>query len=250
MLQILHALTASRLMAVPRRPTRTGCLKARGTARHCCASSCSRQPSQAVIIQLAWMQLLGWTAVTREQLELPPPPAERERCVVPGLAVDTELRWALLRLLAAMGRAGDAEIDAELAMEATHAGRRLAAASRAAIPDAAHKAEAWQLIARSQELGHEGDGGGQRLRPTRARRAAGSVRGCVLRGAAGDGRRAAITSSGCWGTGCSLWAASPELLSRVDEFLAAEQREPSMVRVLIERRDIIDRALRSRALPD
>ena len=46
------------------------------------------------------------------------------------------------------------------------------------------------------------------------------------------------------------WAASPELLSRVDQFLAAEQRDPSMVRVLIERRDIIDRALRSRALPD
>ena len=44
-------------------------------------------------------------------------------------------------------------------------------------------------------------------------------------------------------------AASPELLSRVDEFLAAEDRDPSMVRVLIERRDIVDRALRSRALP-
>ena len=44
-------------------------------------------------------------------------------------------------------------------------------------------------------------------------------------------------------------AASPELLRRVDEFLAAEPRDPSMVRVLIERRDIVDRALRSRELP-
>ena len=44
------------------------------------------------------------------------------------------------------------------------------------------------------------------------------------------------------------WAASPELLQRVDDFLAAEPRDPSMVRMLVERRDIVDRALRSRAL--
>jgi hypothetical protein len=39
------------------------------------------------------------------------------------------------------------------------------------------------------------------------------------------------------------------LISRVDAFLASEQRDPSMVRMLIERRDVIERALRSRALP-
>jgi hypothetical protein len=44
-------------------------------------------------------------------------------------------------------------------------------------------------------------------------------------------------------------AASPELISRVDEFLAAEQRPSSMVRVLVERRDMVEKALRSRALP-
>ena len=44
-------------------------------------------------------------------------------------------------------------------------------------------------------------------------------------------------------------AASPELLQQIDEFLAAEHRDPAMVRMLIERRDIIERALRSRQLP-
>ena len=44
-------------------------------------------------------------------------------------------------------------------------------------------------------------------------------------------------------------AASPELLTRIDEFLAAEDRDPAMARMLIERRDMVDRALRSRALP-
>ena len=43
------------------------------------------------------------------------------------------------------------------------------------------------------------------------------------------------------------WAASPELLRQVDDFLAAEQLDPALVRVLIERRDIVERALRSRA---
>src|SRR5260370_1135105 len=38
----------------------------------------------------------------------------------------------------------------------TEGGRRHGAARRASIPDAEHKAEAWQLITQSQELGHEG----------------------------------------------------------------------------------------------
>ena len=67
--------------------------------------------------------------------------------------MDAELRWAILRRLAATGRAGDAEIDAELRRDATDAGRRHAAACRAAIPDAAHKAAAWHLLAETGELG-------------------------------------------------------------------------------------------------
>ena len=43
-------------------------------------------------------------------------------------------------------------------------------------------------------------------------------------------------------------AASPELVRRIDAFLAAEPRDPGLVRVLTERRDIVQRALRSRAL--
>ena len=74
---------------------------------------------------------------------------------IPGLTVDTELRWALLRRLAATGRAGDAEIDAELARDTTDAGAAPRGRGRAAIPDAEHKAAAWQLVAESTELGLE-----------------------------------------------------------------------------------------------
>ena len=174
--------------------------------------------------------------------------------VVPGLAVDTELRWALLRRLAVTGRAGDAEIDAELACDPTDAGRRHAAASRAAIPDAAHKAAGVGAASRrSQELGHEGvmavaGGFGQ---PEHAAPAGAVRRTRTSRCCRRSGRAAVITSSGCWATGCSRTpAASPELLRRVDEFLAAEPRDPSMVRMLVERRDIVERALLSRELPD
>jgi aminopeptidase N len=45
-------------------------------------------------------------------------------------------------------------------------------------------------------------------------------------------------------------AASPELLKRVDAFLATPDLDPALARVVIEGRDIIDKALRSRALPE
>ncbi len=55
---------------------------------------------------------------------------------IDGLTVDTELRWRLLHRLVSRGAAGEAEIEAELARDATDAGARHAATCRAAIPDA------------------------------------------------------------------------------------------------------------------
>jgi aminopeptidase N len=44
-------------------------------------------------------------------------------------------------------------------------------------------------------------------------------------------------------------AASPELLSQIDAFLASPGLDPSLGRTVIEGRDIVDKALRSRSLP-
>src|SRR5262249_25516805 len=74
---------------------------------------------------------------------------------VAGLNVDTELRWTLLARLVAMGRAVEAQIEAELERDNTNTGRKHAAACRAAVPDAAHKAEAWRLLTAPNELGIE-----------------------------------------------------------------------------------------------
>jgi aminopeptidase N len=200
--------------------------------------------------QLAWAQLVSWTAVTPEQLDLVAGLLHGS-VVFPGLTVDTELRWALLRRLAAMGRAADAEIDAELERDNTDAGRRNAAAGRASIPDAAHKAAAWRLVAESTELGLE--------ESVEVARAFNQTEHAQLLApyaemyfqqlpdiwAARDGLLRMVL-------GQSLFpysAASPELLSQVHAFLAEPDRDPALARVVIEGRDIVTKALRSRALP-
>ena len=71
-----------------------------------------------------------------------------------GLTVDTDLRWALLGRLVSRGAPspsgsgsfGPAEIDAELARDATDAGERHAATCRAAIPTAEAKRETWRTL--------------------------------------------------------------------------------------------------------
>ena len=104
--------------------------------------------------QLAWAQLVAGTATSSDQLDLIAGLLDGT-AEVAGLVVDTELRWSLLKRLAATGRAGDPEIDAELDRDSTDAGRRNALAARAGIPDAEHKAAAWQEVAESTELGLE-----------------------------------------------------------------------------------------------
>ncbi|GIL30308.1 aminopeptidase N [Actinocatenispora comari] len=69
-----------------------------------------------------------------------------------GLTVDTDLRWHLLHSLVALGTYGAAEIDAELARDNTASGRRQASVARAALPDAASKAEIWTKITTDTSL--------------------------------------------------------------------------------------------------
>ena len=58
---------------------------------------------------------------------------------VEGLAIDQDMRWALITALAKQGRFGDAEIDAELEVDKTISGKEQAAAARAAQPTAEAK---------------------------------------------------------------------------------------------------------------
>ncbi|MDO8107247.1 aminopeptidase N [Isoptericola sp. b441] len=71
---------------------------------------------------------------------------------LPGLTVDTDLRWELLTGLVAGGRAGEAEIAAQLATDATATGERAAAAARAALPTAQAKAAAFEAAVHDTSL--------------------------------------------------------------------------------------------------
>jgi len=62
---------------------------------------------------------------------------------VPGLIVDTDLRWEILRALVAHGRLGEEHIAAELDRDPTTKGREQAAGAEAAIPTPPGKMAAW-----------------------------------------------------------------------------------------------------------
>jgi aminopeptidase N len=95
--------------------------------------------------QLAYTQAFTDVAVTPSELALLSGLLDGS-AQLEGLAVDTELRWRLLRQLVRRGAAGAADIDAELARDATDAGDRRAATCRAAVPEPAAKEAAWQQI--------------------------------------------------------------------------------------------------------
>ncbi|MCF3104086.1 aminopeptidase N [Streptomyces roseoverticillatus] len=101
--------------------------------------------------QLAWARAFAATARTDEQLDLLQGLLDGTE-KVDGLAVDTELRWALLGRLAATGRAGEAAIAAELDRDRTSAGERYAAAARASRPTAEAKDAAWKSVVESADL--------------------------------------------------------------------------------------------------
>ncbi|MEV5434835.1 aminopeptidase N [Streptomyces sp. NPDC052682] len=101
--------------------------------------------------QLAWARAFAATARTPEQLDLLEGLLDGSRSVE-GLVVDTELRWAFVQRLAAVGRFGEAEIAAEYERDRTAAGERHAATARAARPTPQAKAEAWASVIDSDKL--------------------------------------------------------------------------------------------------
>ncbi|KWT59323.1 aminopeptidase N [Streptomyces sp. NRRL F-5755] len=101
--------------------------------------------------QLAWARAFAAAARTDAQLDLLQGLLDGTQ-EIPGLAVDTELRWALVERLAATGRADEKAIEAELQRDRTSAGERHAAAARASRPTPEAKAEAWASVVESDKL--------------------------------------------------------------------------------------------------
>jgi aminopeptidase N len=104
------------------------------------AAAESKTAASGSDLQLSWAQ--AWVACTRDTVALEALLTEQE--VPPGLSVDTELRWQIVRRLAVLGAADEDVIGAELARDTTAAGERHAEYARAARPDAEAKGRAWE----------------------------------------------------------------------------------------------------------
>ncbi|GAB0104653.1 aminopeptidase N [Nocardia sp. JMUB6875] len=172
---------------------------------------------------------------------------------LPGLTVDTDLRWRLTQALAAAG-AIDSDgvetplIDEELARDNTAAGRRQAAAAATARPQAAVKEQAWDTVMNDDSVANI---------TTRA----------IVAGFAPAGQANLLTPyveryfaeiPAVWERRSSEvaqtvvvglyphWAITDEAVAVADKFLAGEH-PPALRRLVVEGKAGIERSLRARA---
>ncbi len=101
--------------------------------------------------QLVWMRAFSSSATTAEQVALLSDILAGDR-TIPGLNLDTELRWTVLTRLVVLGARGTEDIAAERVRDNTAAGERRAATALAARPDPAAKAAAWAQLVDQDEL--------------------------------------------------------------------------------------------------
>ncbi|MEP6853167.1 MAG: aminopeptidase N [bacterium] len=94
--------------------------------------------------QLAWAHAFLGAAATPEHAQLARRILSGEESI-PGLTLDTDLRWSFAQTLAALGDLDAAELSAETDRDNTAAGQRAAATARTLMPTAPAKAEAWRL---------------------------------------------------------------------------------------------------------
>ena len=196
--------------------------------------------------QLAWTRAFASVARSEGELDLLAGLLDGTR-EVPGLAVDTDLRWALLQRLAATGRAEEPEIAAELERDATSAGERHAATARAARPTPAAKAEAWASVVEQNELPN-------------------ALQEAVINGFGQPGQRELLApyAERYFAVVKDVWEershemaqqvvvglypsqqVSQALLDATDSWLASAEASPALYRLMSESRASVERALRA-----
>ncbi|MFQ6327320.1 aminopeptidase N [Nocardia sp. CWNU-33] len=203
----------------------------------------------AFVNALTGAKLSAWhTEVLGEVLD--GDPAEVD---LPGLTVDTDLRWRIVTALAAAGEidadgTGTPVIDQELANDPTAAGKRQAAAAATARPIAEVKEQAWATVmgddsvanitARSIVGGFAPAGQDELLTPYVDRYFA-EVPGVWER------RSSEVAQTVVIGL-YPAWAISADAVAAADKFLAGDH-PPALRRLVTEGKAGIERSLRARA---
>jgi aminopeptidase N len=205
-----------------------------------------RQAPPASDLQLTWTK--AWVTTTGDVTALS---ALRDGADVPkGLAVDTELRWHVVRRLAALGALTEADLDAELARDNTAAGERHVLHARAARPEQAAKERAWAAVTTDGSLSNHQTSAlaegfwqydqAELCRPWAERYFTG-IRGVW------DSRSPEVAV----GIARALYPAAlveQGVLDRTDAFLADDTLPPGLRRVVLERQDDLRRAVALRGL--
>ena len=196
--------------------------------------------------QLAYTQALAGAALSDRHLTLLAGLLDGT-VIFEGLTVDTDLRWTLLHRLVSRGRAGCAEIDAELARDATDAGERHAASCRAAIPDPGAKRAVWEEIISGKlpnaafraTLNGFADPD-QRSLTEPFRDAYFGVLADIWREWSSDMAQRFVA------IGYTICPVSQETITITDDYIARTQPPAALRRLLVEGRDDVARALRCR----
>jgi aminopeptidase N len=199
--------------------------------------------------QLAYVRAFAGVAVAEDDLAMLAGLLDGS-VALDGLTVDTDLRWALLARLVSRGFGGfgAAEIDAELARDATDAGERHAATCRAAVPTAEAKQQAWDTMTGGEQplatfratlTGFADPDQRELVEPYREKYFA--VVGDVWRD--WSSAMAQDFVSGAYTVG----AISAETVQATDAYIAAAEPPAALRRLLTEGRDDVLRALRCQA---
>ncbi|MEV5909810.1 aminopeptidase N [Streptomyces chartreusis] len=196
--------------------------------------------------QLAWARAFAAAARTPEQLDLLDALLDGSQ-TIEGLAVDTELRWAFVQRLAAVGRFDEAEIAGEYERDRTAAGERHAATARAGRPTAEAKAEAWASVVESDKLPNavqEAVIGGFVQTDQRELLAAYTDKYFEVVKGVWDSRSHEIAQQIAVGLYPALQI-SEETLRKTDDWLSSAQPNAALRRLVSESRAGVERALRA-----
>lgn len=171
---------------------------------------------------------------------------------LPGLVVDTDLRWTVLTALVAAGAESNDRIDAELSSDDTAGGARRAATARAARPTTHAKDEAEELLATTGANA-----------PTNAIVRA-TLLGVNLPGQehllAGLSERYLDTVTALWAARPGdlaqtvaeglfpAWSVEPETVSRFEAVIADTSQPGALRRIIAEQNADLTRALAARAV--
>ncbi|MGQ0629589.1 MAG: aminopeptidase N [Sporichthyaceae bacterium] len=166
---------------------------------------------------------------------------------IPGLTIDTDLRWALLTRLVSTGAIDAVGVDRELVRDDTAAGQRNAAAALAARPTLSAKEEAWASVVDDDKLpnamqaaiiaGFVQEGQDDVLEPFAERYFAALP--TIWEQRTNEIAQRIVTGL------YPAYRISAKVVERTDRYLEESAPPPALRRLLVEARDGVQRALRA-----